>query len=156
MKGVSKTGPVLTPLSSLPVPPHPNTEVESDHKPTNSFNAFSFLMSRNKENEAWKEATEAETSKWGKFKQKGKGKGSVKAKAEVKEEVLVEKEEEIEEVGDDEEMKVIKSTKGTEGGDTARRAAPFYKVMQGMPIAVDAFRYGRIPGVTAYLLTYAS
>lgn len=37
-----------------------------------------------------------------------------------------------------------------------RRKAPFFKVLQGMPIAVDAFRYGRIPGVTAYFLTYGS
>ncbi|WWC92862.1 uncharacterized protein L201_007823 [Kwoniella dendrophila CBS 6074] len=36
-----------------------------------------------------------------------------------------------------------------------RRKAPFYKVMTGMPVAVDAFRYGAIPKVTAYLLTHA-
>lgn len=30
-----------------------------------------------------------------------------------------------------------------------RRKAPFFKVMTGMPVAVDAFRYGKVPGVTA-------
>jgi DNA cross-link repair 1A protein len=44
------------------------------------------------------------------------------------------------------------STKSNGG----RRKAPFYKVLQGMPIAVDAFRYGIIPGVTAYFLTCVS
>ncbi|KAK8849727.1 hypothetical protein IAR55_005062 [Kwoniella newhampshirensis] len=36
-----------------------------------------------------------------------------------------------------------------------RRKAPFYKVLTGMPVAVDAFRYGAVPKVTAYLLTHA-
>jgi len=115
-----------------------------DERPTKTYDAFSFLMSRNLEHEAWKEATEAEKSKWGKMK-KGKGKGK-------KEEI-----EEIEEMGEDGPLEMkVKAEKSDDGGASARRPAPFYKVIQGMPIAVDAFRYGKIPGVTAYLLTWVS
>lgn len=46
----------------------------------------------------------------------------------------------------------IGKTSGPKQG-SGRRKAPFYKVLQGMPIAVDAFNFGEIPGVTAYFLT---
>ena len=117
------------PLSSYPVPTRSSftsTPVIPMNAPAPSkcLNAFSFLMSRNKEYEAWKEATEAENSKL-----ISNTKSNIKGKS--------------------------KKSKVNEkpGVSNGRRHAPFYKVMQGMPIAVDAFRYGKIPGVTAYLLT---
>lgn len=126
-------GKAFRPSSSYPLPNRSNLASTSARvpaqapAPTECLNAFSFLMSRNMEDEAWKEATVAENSKLtsnGKNKTKGKSKNGTKS-------------EENEE----------------SGVSNGRRHAPFYKVMQGMPIAVDAFRYGKIPGVTAYLLT---
>lgn len=35
-----------------------------------------------------------------------------------------------------------------------RRTAPFYKVLTGMPISVDAFRFGEVKGCTAYFLSH--
>ena len=37
---------------------------------------------------------------------------------------------------------------------THNRRIPFFKVLDGMPLAVDAFRYGAIEGCTAYFLTH--
>jgi DNA cross-link repair 1A protein len=47
----------------------------------------------------------------------------------------------------------VDKTSGPSQAGSGRRKAPFYKVLQGMPIAVDAFNFGEIPGVTAYFLT---
>jgi hypothetical protein len=35
-----------------------------------------------------------------------------------------------------------------------RRSAPFYKILTGMPICVDGFRFGAIPGCNAYFLSH--
>ncbi|KZP21085.1 DRMBL-domain-containing protein [Athelia psychrophila] len=85
---------------------HCPTPSKPSSSKVHSSDAFSVLMTSHKENEAWKEASEAED-------------------------------------------RTFRASKGN------RRKAPFYKVLQGMPIAVDAFRYGSIPGVTAYFLTHA-
>lgn len=76
-----------------------------------SGNAFSFMMSSHKENEIWKEASQAE-------------------------------------------RKLPAGQRFNNNAQNGRRKAPFYKVLTGMPIAVDAFKYGAITGVSAYFLTY--
>lgn len=55
-----------------------------------------------------------------------------------------------------EEAEMAEGFRPTKANGRERRKAPFYKVMQGMPIAVDAFCYGVIPGVTSYFLTYVT
>jgi DNA cross-link repair 1A protein len=127
------TSKALRLLSSYPVPYRSKLPPISDivpaptPAPTKCLDAFSLLMSRNQENEAWKEAIEAENSKLtssGKNRNQGRSKSGTKAEENEK-----------------------------PGMSNGRRHAPFYKVIQGMPIAVDAFRYGKIPCVEAYLLT---
>ena len=51
------------------------------------------------------------------------------------------------------EVDVIGDRTFRTNGGSAQRKAPFYKFLQGMPIAVDAFCYGAIPDVKAYFLS---
>jgi hypothetical protein len=52
------------------------------------------------------------------------------------------------------ERKLPPGQRFNNSAQNGRRKAPFYKVLTGMPIAVDAFKYGAITGVNAYFLTY--
>lgn len=40
-------------------------------------------------------------------------------------------------------------------GTRKPRGVPFYKVLHGMPLSVDAFRFGAIPGCVGYFLSHA-
>lgn len=90
-------------------------------------------MSSHKENEAWKEAS-LDSARPG-------TKLATERLAQQRQRQLERK-----------ETKGDGVTKTESAAGAGRRLAPFYKVMQGMPITVDAFRYGKIPGVEAYLL----
>lgn len=113
-------------------------------------------MSSHRENLAWKQAeldharagTKADAERLALQRRVAASSSSSKGKGKGKAKIIRSGTADDEEEGEGEDGEV------TTAGGRGRRLAPFYKIMTGMPIAVDAFRYGKIPGVEAYLLSH--